>query len=91
MESALAAVPWGAVTPWGVIMFAVTLVLTGRLVPKKSVDEIRADRDYWRKAAIERSKQMQVLLPSLDVQTKMIQAVVQSQEPGGAEDTGEEM
>lgn len=47
-------IPWAAIgglTPHGLLMLVVVLILTGKLVPKSTYDVMRDQKTYWRKAA----------------------------------------
>lgn len=50
----LDALPIGSLAPAGVAALAVILVLTGRLIPRRTYEdmrqELREDRDKWREA-----------------------------------------
>jgi len=52
----LESIPWAAIgglTPHGLLMLVVVLILTGKLVPKSTYDVMRDQKTYWRKAAEE--------------------------------------
>lgn len=41
------------------LALVILLILTGRLVPRRTLDDARADRDYWRQAHAEEAKARQ--------------------------------
>jgi len=41
----LAGIPLAALTPAALLSLVVLLVLTGRLVPRRTIDDLRADKD----------------------------------------------
>lgn len=46
--------PWaalGSLTPYGLLMLAIWLILTGRLVPKNLYEVMVRAKDHWRDAA----------------------------------------
>lgn len=45
MGELLGAIPLGDVSIFGILALAIMLILTGRLVPRSTVDQIREDRD----------------------------------------------
>lgn len=55
------------------------LVVTGRLLPRRTVDDtvnnLKEERDHWRTAAEERSSQLSELLAATDTSTKLIEAL----------------
>ena len=80
----LAGLPWGTITPSGVLLLVVVLILRGDLVPRKIHEEVKTERDFYRNVATERSRQVAALLPSVDTANKMMEAVVRAaREPGG--------
>jgi hypothetical protein len=46
----LPSIPWEALTPPVLLGLAVLLLLTGRLIPRRTYDDMRQDRDHWREA-----------------------------------------
>lgn len=46
----VAGVPLAEVSPWAVVTLFVVLIATGRLVPRKTLEDVEHDRDEWRAA-----------------------------------------
>lgn len=59
----------------------VLMILAGRLVPRgvltAALEEVRVDRDHWRRAAEERSAQLSQLLAATDTSTRAIEALTE--------------
>ena len=53
--------PWETIGPGAVLTFVVVLILTGRLVPRRALEDTREDRDYERQAR-ERSEAARAIL-----------------------------
>ena len=94
-DEAIESVPWGALTPIGLLLFAVLLVLTGRLVPRSSLDDERRRGDQWREQAMKRDEQTESqfeivrentravnrLADRVDLPTQMVQSL-RGEQPG---------
>ncbi len=63
----------GAVTFLFVVLW---LVFTGRLVPRATVDDIRADRDNWRQVALAKEETRQVEAAQNNVVLEELSATV---------------
>lgn len=50
----------------------VRAILTGRLVPRSTYDDVRQDRDTWRKAAEMREEQVQELLATAQLTNQLL-------------------
>lgn len=57
------------------LSLVVLMVLTGRLVPRRTLNDLATERDYWRTAAQERSEQLSRLLVATDTSTKALEAI----------------
>lgn len=51
MGAALANLPVGQLGPVGLLGLVVWMILTGRLVTRRQLQDVQADRDHWRTAA----------------------------------------
>ena len=58
----LATIPWSSIGLSGMAVLAVYLVLTGRIVPKSTLDKAEQRGDQWREAHIESERQRQEAL-----------------------------
>lgn len=61
--------------PTALLAIVVLSILTGRLVPRRNLQDVAEERDYWRKAAEERSAQLTHVLGATDVSTRAIEAL----------------
>ena len=84
MTSTLAQVPWqtllagGLVTGLiGVVGWIVRAVLSGKLVPRSAVDDIRADRDKWESAWRLQQEALAEIDGRLDANTEALRLVEQ--------------
>lgn len=59
MSGWLISLPLGQIGAGGLVALVVLLVLTGRLVTRRQLQDVQADRDYWRTA---HDTQLQVTL-----------------------------
>lgn len=57
------------------LAITVILVLTGRLVPRRNLEDVCSERDQWRKAHDERAAQLTQALDSADVATRALDAL----------------
>lgn len=57
------------------LALVVLMVLTGRLVPRRALDDLRTERDYWRQAAEERTEQLSRLLVGVDTSARALEAI----------------
>ena len=55
---------------------AVTAVLTGRLVPRSTLTDARADRDLWKQAHAESEKTRQAVADLLNKNSDMLDRVI---------------
>ncbi|MFF9175993.1 hypothetical protein [Streptomyces sp. NPDC014793] len=79
---------------WTLVTIAVLMVLTGRLIPRRTYDDMVADRDNWRSAfhsseEVRRmeSKQVEDLLAVAEVGGRILSALPKPGEP--AEEVGD--
>jgi hypothetical protein len=73
-------IPWEVVRDGGfaaAVMFGVWAVLTGRLVPRITHDDVRAQRDRWQDIAITLMRQNGKLMTSAEVATNTFKALEQ--------------
>jgi hypothetical protein len=49
-------------------------VFTGRLIPKKTYEQLERDRDFWRTAAMKSIGHTEVLLPAAQITTEITRA-----------------
>lgn len=61
---------------------AVLLILIGRLVPRRSVEDARADAEHWRKAwelseqaRVEEARQTGRMIETLDMHTRLLESI----------------
>jgi hypothetical protein len=80
---------------WALVTIAVLMVLTGRLIPRRTYDDMVADRDNWRQAfhASEevrrmQDKQVEQLLTVAEVGGRIINALPRPEEPAEEVDDG---
>lgn len=73
----------------GILAAVVFMILTGRLVPRKVLEDVRADRDarlaeaaYWHTAFQTSQNQIDVLIGRADVSTKAVLAMRAAVEGG---------
>lgn len=66
--------PIAGLTAPALLLVAVWLILTGRIVPRRTYEEKAKEADYWRAAALESMKQSGELLDA----AKTTQAVIQA-------------
>lgn len=59
------------------------MVFRGGLVPRKTVEEIKEDRDTWRLIALKSMGQTDQLLPAAHITTKVAQALAENARDGG--------
>ena len=75
---ALAALPadWavqgGAVGMLGIVFL---MVVTGRLVPRRTLEDVMRERDLWRDAALRSDGHVGTLLPAAEITTQVTQAL----------------
>jgi ABC-type transport system involved in cytochrome bd biosynthesis fused ATPase/permease subunit len=62
----------------GIALIAVLMVLTGRLVPRRTHEETRADRDEWRKAFQDSEAARQVQATAQRVQADQLDQLLES-------------
>lgn len=68
-------IPLVQVSASALLTLVVLMILTGRLVPRRTLDDTAADRDHWRRAAEERSAQITRLLTATDTSTRALEAL----------------
>ncbi len=77
-DPTLLAVLWGAVGGLaGIVALTIRSILTGRLVPRSAVDDIRADRDKWETAWKLSQQTMTEVEGRLDANTEALRLVEQ--------------
>lgn len=54
------------------VTLVVILIFTGRLVPRRYHDEVRAERDEWKRVALKAMGHTDLLLPAAQVATEVI-------------------
>ena len=81
---AVAAIPWQSIGLSGMAVLAVYLVLTGKIVPRSSLDDARTDRDQWREAQIKSEERRGVLLHELRRTTTALERLAGSKDLGVA-------
>lgn len=62
----------------GIVILAVVMVLTGRLVPRRTHEETRADRDEWRRAFLDSEAARQVQATAQRVQAEQLEQLLES-------------
>ncbi|MFV2172355.1 hypothetical protein [Actinomadura sp. LOL_011] len=80
----MAQVPWQTLVAGGLVMTLIAMVglvvrsiLTGRLVPRSAVDDIRADRDKWESAWRLQQETLAAIDDRLDANTEALRLVEQ--------------
>jgi hypothetical protein len=88
---AAAALP---VPPWlldvgagGLVVLVVLLILVGRLVPRRTFEDVQRERDQWRDVALRAMGHTDVLLPAAQITTEVARAL-QDQAAPAAPDQG---
>lgn len=64
------------------LCLTVILILRGYLVPRSVLNDVKADRDYWRSTAQEAAKQNGQLLESARVTEALMRAIAADEEEG---------
>ena len=64
VEDVIAAVPFQSIGLGGIVTLVILLIIRGDIVTRKQHDEVRADRDDWKRIALE----------LMDVNTKAVKA-----------------
>lgn len=75
----LADIPWaslGSLTPYGLLMLAIWLILTGRLVPKNLYEVMVRAKDHWRDAAETLKETNAVQARTIEKQTMVGESVI---------------
>jgi len=75
MLGELAALPWDSVGAGGIVVFAVYLVLTGRVVTRKVFEDMRDQRDVWQKAWKEQQQTIIDIGARVDAQTEAMRTM----------------
>lgn len=75
-------IPLGDLGPAGLVAVAVLMILLGRLVPRSTLNDVKADRDHWRRAheiseqaRREQMSQMETLLEHARTTNAFIQSI----------------
>lgn len=76
----LAGVPWQQLGLAGMAIFAVALVLTGRLVPRSTLTDAFKARDEWAAHARDSEKSRQVALEELSSMNRSLHALATQKE-----------
>lgn len=72
-------IPWatiGGFTPYGLLMLAIWLILTGRLVPKNLYEVMVRAKDHWRDAAETLKETNAVQARTIEKQTTVGESVI---------------
>lgn len=64
LEDALGAIPFQSIGLGSIVTLVILLIIRGDIVTRKQHDEVRADRDDWKRIALE----------LMDVNTKTVKA-----------------
>lgn len=75
----IAEIPWqslGGLTPYGLLMLAIWLILTGRLVPKNIYDVMVKAKEHWRDAAETLKETNAVQARTIEKQTMVGESVI---------------
>lgn len=67
----------------GLLGLAVWMILTGRLIPRRTYDEMVKDRDHWRAVAETSTKQNTQLLEGARVTTEVVRQLPSTREIEG--------
>ena len=70
-------VPGGAV---GLLTLVALMIYRGQLVPRRTYDDLRQDRDYWREAAMKSQRHTEALMPAARITTRMAEALGEAAE-----------
>jgi hypothetical protein len=75
-------VPWAQIGPTGLLTILVLLILIGRLVPRRTLEDVLHDRDEWRAAhriseaaRVESARQVEELLEHARTTDEIIRAL----------------
>lgn len=78
----LAGLPLGTLTPAGLLGLVIILIALGKLVPRRTLEDVIEDRNQWReahqtseKARLELQQQVQELLESSRATSAFIRAI----------------
>lgn len=72
----------------GLLGWVVLLIFRGGLVPRKTHEETKHDRDLWRAIALKAIGQTDALLPTAHITTKIAQAFTEATGAEKADDGG---
>lgn len=59
----------------GLLALAVWLILTGRIVPRRVLQDAEKDRDQWRQVALTAINQASTLLPAAQITSEITRAM----------------
>jgi len=71
-------IPWDALgqgSGWLLVCICVLSMFRGWLIPKSLVDDIRADRDVWRKTALETKDVLTKVVDGQEVTNKLLRSL----------------
>lgn len=81
ISTAFDSVPWGILTPSGLLMFAVWLLLTGRIVPRRTLDDtleelrfLRRSMETMQTVKVELAQQNSKLLGDKDLSVQILKS-----------------
>lgn len=59
----------GELTPYGLLMLAILLILTGRLVPRNTYQAMERAKEHWRDTATKNAETINVQAQTIEKQT----------------------
>ena len=62
-------------SPWGLLALGFYLLMTGRLVPRRSVEDVLRERDEWRDVALRAMGHTDALIPAARIATRVTEAL----------------
>jgi hypothetical protein len=67
----------------GLLGWVALMIFRGGLVPRRTFDELKEERDTWRLIALKAMGQTEALLPAAQISTKVAQTLAENTRVGG--------
>lgn len=78
IEPALGAIPWGNLGAGGLVVLAVLMLLSGRIVPRSVYQDMVAQRDKWEAAWRDSQQALATKDAQLDANTEALRTMEQA-------------
>jgi hypothetical protein len=69
----------------GLLGWVALMIFRGGLVPRRTHEELKEERDTWRLIALKAMGQTEALLPAAHITTKVAQSLAENTRDGGSE------